>query len=140
MNIKKIEIKYYNPLTIKLLIEMNATERTIFQSANSAFKPYVKNISLFHQNEIWSPQVVKTNVFISNIPVNMSKRSIIKKFEKYGKIDNIEFKYKQNSTCVYICFFNQEDAKKLIIHVDNTTIHDNLIKAKFSKNQALNLL
>ena len=139
MNIKKIEIKYYNPLTIKLLIEMNATERTIFQSANSAFKPYVKNISLFHQNEIWS-QIVKTNVFISNLPQDISEKYITKKFEKYGKIKNIEFKYKQNSTCVNICFFNQKDAENLITNVNNTTINDNVIKAKFSKNQPLSLL
>ena len=140
MNLKKIEIKYYNELTIKLLIEMNATDRTIFQSVNSAFKPYVKHISLFPQNEIWSPQIVKTSVFISNIPRNMSDRYIIKKFEKYGKIKNVEFKYKQNSTCAYICFFNEEDADKLITNVNNTTINDNIIKAKLSKNQPLNLL
>jgi len=119
---------------------MNTTERTIFQSVNSAFKPYVRHISLCPQNKIWSRQIVKTNVFISNLPVNMSERSTTKKFEKYGKIKNIEFKYKQNSTCVNICFFNQKDAENLITNVNNTTINDNVIKAKFSKNQPLSLL
>jgi RNA recognition motif-containing protein len=119
---------------------MNATERTMFQSANSAFKPYVRHIALFPQNEIWSPQVVKTNVFISNLPKNISEKYITKKFEKYGKIKSIEIKYKQNSICAYICFFDQYDAEKLIINIDNTTINDNVIKAKFSKNQPLNLL
>jgi CTP:phosphocholine cytidylyltransferase-like protein len=119
---------------------MNTTERTIFQSVNSAFKPYVRHISLFPKNEIWSPQVVKTNVFISNLPLNISERYIMKKVEKYGKIKHIEIKHKHNSCSVKISFFNQEDAEKLITNVNNTTMYDNVIKAKFSKNQPLNLL
>ena len=140
MNLKKIEFKYHNLLTIKLLIHMNTKERIMFQSVNSAFKPYVRHISLFPQNEIWSPQVVKTNVFISNLPQDISEKYIMKKFEKYGKIKSLELKYKENSISAYICFFEQYDAEKLIININNTTIYNNVIKAKFSKNQPLNLL
>ena len=119
---------------------MNTTDRTIFQSVNSAFKPYVRHISLCPQNKIWSRQIVKTNVFISNLPQDISEKYIMKKFEKYGKIKSLELKYKENSTCANICFFNQKDAENLITNVNNTTINDNVIKAKFSKNQSLSLL
>ena len=94
------------------------------------FKNYIIKAEPFKSNKNKDKKNLNTNLFIKNLPKDCTPKEVFEVFSKYGTIDSMELKTKEDGECLgygYVDFILEENANNAMENLDQTKFKDNII-------------
>ena len=94
------------------------------------FKNYIIKAEPFKSNKNKDKKNLNTNLFVKNLPKDCTPKEVFEVFSKYGTIDSIELKTKEDGECLgygYVDFIMEENANNAMENLDQTKFKDNII-------------
>ena len=94
------------------------------------FKNYIIKAEPFKSNKNKDKKNLNTNLFVKNLPKDCTPKEVFEVFSKYGTIDSMELKTKEDGECLgygYVDFILEENANNAMENLDQTKFKDNII-------------
>ena len=81
-----------------------------------------------------SRNIDRTKLFIGNLPASTRLQELLDLFKKFGRI-NEKLSVVKDQNYAFIHFYNEEDAKKALIEVNDSLFKDRYIRVQYSTSQ-----